>query len=385
MGSLAAVASEATKRRFMRRDRPRGEACLNCGAEISDRFCPHCGQENTPADLTLRGVFKEFLTELAYYDSKIWRTLRNLLFHPGSLSKEWSAGKRVSFLSPIRLYLTVTALFFIVAAWRTPSGINVQANMSPKDVASVIHSIAKSRLSPKRQATALLAESRFKLTPEQKKAYEDAVGQAGKNYEAALSKGTTPTDSANEDFPGLEGNSWLRKQLQKLQSMASDDPKIISSRYFEQIPKALFVVLPLCAVVLKLMYVRQRRTYVEHLVFLLHFHSFVFLALLPATAFSNDVTALYAFLAVMFWMPAYGFLAMKRYYGQVWWVTLLKSWLLGFWYVLLASGGAMLALLLMIQTLPDPPASSQAKANSLRSSTQPTQPSSPSSLAKPTP
>src|SRR5580658_7542886 len=93
--------TETQPPRFRLREKPRGATCLNCTSDIETRFCPHCGQENAPPDLTLFAVLKEFFAEVFYYDSKMWRTLRMLLFHPGRLSIEWSQGRRTRYLSPI--------------------------------------------------------------------------------------------------------------------------------------------------------------------------------------------------------------------------------------------------------------------------------------------
>ena len=74
------------KRRRAPREKPIGEKCLNCHAEIDTRYCPHCGQFNAPPDLSLHAVLHEFFKELVYYDSKVWRTVRTLVAHPGRLS-----------------------------------------------------------------------------------------------------------------------------------------------------------------------------------------------------------------------------------------------------------------------------------------------------------
>src|SRR5271154_57563 len=102
------MAIQAPKPALIRREKPRGPTCLNCREDIESRYCPHCGQQNIPADLTLFAVLREFFAEIFYYDSKLWRTLRTLLAHPGRLSTDWSQGRRATYLSPIRLYLSIT-------------------------------------------------------------------------------------------------------------------------------------------------------------------------------------------------------------------------------------------------------------------------------------
>src|SRR5476651_1766118 len=77
--------------------------CLNCGTNIQLEYCPECGQKEINADPTLR----EFLTEIAegflHWDGKVVRTFRLLLTKPGTLTEEYIAGKRVRFISPLRV------------------------------------------------------------------------------------------------------------------------------------------------------------------------------------------------------------------------------------------------------------------------------------------
>lgn len=341
---------EHKRRRFRRREKPRGPACLNCGTEIDSPFCPHCGQENVPADLTLPGVLREFLTEIAYYDSKMWRTVRTLIAHPGRLSSEWSAGRRASYLSPVRLYLTVSFLFFVLTAWRGPGGVHVQTGLSPKDRQDLISKVAASEMTPLERDDALAAENSLGFSPDERARYEEALDKA---VDATTAK-AAQAGKTIDDEDGLAKLGWFGHQVRKLQAAAKDNPKELTARYLDQVPKALFVVLPLCALVLRLLYALRRHTYVEHLVFLLHFHSFMFLAYLPAVLVPYDWIGLYGFVVTLFWIPGYVFVAMLRFYKQHWLLTLVKSWILGFAYMLLAAGGALLALLLLTESLPEP-------------------------------
>ncbi|HLK13423.1 MAG TPA: DUF3667 domain-containing protein [Fimbriimonadaceae bacterium] len=347
--------------RLSKREVQLGPTCLNCSAGIETHFCPHCGQRNTPPDLSLKAVLREFFVEIFYYDSKLWRTLRTLLVHPGRLSNEWVQGRRTRFLSPVRLYLTVTFLFFLLAAWRSPTGIHFQTNMSEKDKEQMIKQISNSRMSEMARQATLSAEPELHLSADQKVRLEAALDKAVASGVAAQQQ-SGPNDSLDQGLSSLaRKNSWMGRQLAKLESAAVQDRTQIAARYFEQIPKALFVILPLCALVLKLLYAFQRRTYVEHLVFLLHFHSFMFLVLVPGVVFSNDWMSAYTGLTLLIWIPAYAFIAMLRFYRQAWWLTLLKSWFLGAAYTFLAMVGALLALVLLVTALPDAPTQSPQK------------------------
>ena len=105
----------------------RGDHCLNCEhpLDLSDKFCPNCGQLNSTKKLSFNDYFNEFLAGLFAYDSRIRRTLSTLLFHPGKISKEYIRGKREYYANPFRFYLSASIIFFIIWSFTTNfDGIN---------------------------------------------------------------------------------------------------------------------------------------------------------------------------------------------------------------------------------------------------------------------
>jgi hypothetical protein len=89
-----------------------GGACLNCGAELAGAWCARCGQRAVALRPTVHELLHEALHELAHFDGKILRTLKLLLFKPGALTREFLDGMRVRSVTPIRLYLLCSLLFF---------------------------------------------------------------------------------------------------------------------------------------------------------------------------------------------------------------------------------------------------------------------------------
>ncbi len=90
------------------------EACPNCGSYRPDRFCSHCGQNDRDYMRGLWSVVYEFFREMFELDSRLFRTLKSLLFRPGHLSREFSRNRRAAYMSPVRLYLFTSFLFFLV-------------------------------------------------------------------------------------------------------------------------------------------------------------------------------------------------------------------------------------------------------------------------------
>jgi hypothetical protein len=90
--------------------------CANCGARLEGRFCHHCGQKVMATRLSVGELGEEALDQLLSLDGKVLRTLQLLLFRPGMLTTEFLAGRRVQYVSPLRLYLLCSLLFFTLAA-----------------------------------------------------------------------------------------------------------------------------------------------------------------------------------------------------------------------------------------------------------------------------
>jgi hypothetical protein len=88
--------------------------CLNCGAELTGRWCSQCGQRASDPRPTLHELLHEALHELMHLDGKLVRTAGLLLFKPGELTREFREGKRARSVTPIRLYLICSVLFFSV-------------------------------------------------------------------------------------------------------------------------------------------------------------------------------------------------------------------------------------------------------------------------------
>ncbi len=150
-------------------------------------------------------------------------------------------------------------------------------------------------------------------------------------------------------------NRWLNAQVGRAKTNIQrlrTDQEFLKDTFLGAVPSTLFILLPLFAVMLKLLYAFKRRLYMEHLLVALHSHAFLCLALLLMFA----TMALQRWLApgpgalhglfnwieglLWAWMPLYLLLMQKRIYGQGWTMTLIKYSLLGFCYVMLLSFGA---------------------------------------------
>lgn len=100
------------------------KACTNCGEETADVYCARCGEKQpNPHDLTLGHYAHEVFHELVHLDSKIFRTLRELVIKPGHLTAQYFAGRKKRYIAPLRLFLTLFLVTFFAYSAFEPVAI----------------------------------------------------------------------------------------------------------------------------------------------------------------------------------------------------------------------------------------------------------------------
>lgn len=246
--------------------------CQNCGALLTGPYCHACGQRHDPHRHSIGHFSLELFEDLSHADSRLWRTLWALASKPGFLTLEFFAGRRQRYLPPIRLYLIVSlVLFGVLSAVRSNNELNI--NMT---VAAAVHQsdpgadrCVKFDLG---DGDAAPASWMVRLAERMKPACEDIVNNHGKHLREAMT---------------------------------------------HNIPRMLFVLLPLIALCLSALYWRPRRFYVEHVLLLVHNHVFVFSGLILLTLL-GQVPWLGSALGVAlpFYALWYLYASMRRFYGQ---------------------------------------------------------------------
>lgn len=325
--------------------------CLNCGAAATGKFCAECGQENEDQTVAVKLLARDLLSDVASFDSKLLRTLVPLVIRPGFLTNEYNAGKRVCYLSPFKLYLTLSVLFFLVLPLtHHASLVNINtSNSAPVRAATQIQANKDYQ-----DAQADLKDAQdnvpgLKLTPQ----HGHATLSLGKSsYDLTRLPATVEAYNAQQRDPRQTPDPKLVQYLKRQIIKVKQNPKSLSDALLDDIPKMMFVLLPAFALSLKLIYLRSKRFYIEHLIFSLHLHAFLFLLLtlvllvelvLPHAA----AVALLAVLAALL----YPYFAMRVVYKQSWGKTFVKYNFLAFNYLFLAAFtllGALAAAFLFI-------------------------------------
>ncbi len=123
-----------------------------------------------------------------------------------------------------------------------------------------------------------------------------------------------------------------------------------NEKIFSGLSLAIFLLLPVFALFLKLIYIRRKYTYMEHMVFVFYTQAVFFLLMLLfllVYSFSNGKDGLIAIALGLFLI--YLFLAMKKFYNQGWIKTFLKFLMANFSFMFIATFGlAILAVISFI-------------------------------------
>jgi hypothetical protein len=279
------------------------QQCDNCHASLEGDFCHQCGQEKKSYIRNVSGVVTEFFGEFSNWDTRVWRTLVPLWFRPGYLSRRYVQGHRVPYVPPLRLYLFTSIIAFLLLA-----------KLVPEQVVTV---------NTPNGSTQLTADSNLADQA------ENIPGLISSINEGVKKQGPTDNDLM---FLSDDDKDIFYTKLDAITA----NPKLAINKFFSLAPQMMFVLLPLFALLLKLLYIRSERYYTEHLIVALHSHSFIlqfsvlYLALqaLAAVSWPWLVQPIeWLATATLIWIPTYLLLCQKFYYQQSWGKTLLKFWL----------------------------------------------------------
>ena len=105
--------------------------CPNCQSSLTGAYCSNCGQRDIDLERPIWGLVGDLLRETFEVDGRLAVTLKTLFRHPGKLTREFLAGRRRAYTSPLRLYLAISISFFVLAAWAAGSGFLLEPGQDP--------------------------------------------------------------------------------------------------------------------------------------------------------------------------------------------------------------------------------------------------------------
>jgi hypothetical protein len=287
---------------------PRSANCLNCGAPLSGPFCGQCGQRDVPPYPSVRELAVDAFWELSGWDGRFATTVKALFRRPGMLTREFLEGRRARYISPLRLYLMASLVYFVVAAAAPKLAETKAKNFAGIEGAGF--KIGTTTTAPKTTAAQRVGDA------------------ASRSMQSANANPDIDPDSltAEEQKEALDDIAKAPRIFQPFLRRAVVDPKGFKKGIFDAMPRMLFALLPIFAAIVAMFY--HRRKYPEHLYFAIHLQAFVFLALalVQVSKFTQSAAiASYFGIAAAIWIPVYATIAFRRTYGGSVARTLLKE------------------------------------------------------------
>ncbi|CAN5277175.1 DUF3667 domain-containing protein [soil metagenome] len=346
--------------------------CLNCNAEVYGTYCHICGQENIEPKESFWSLVTHFVYDLMHFDGKFFSTLKYLLFKPGFLSQEYLRGKRQSYLHPVRMYVFTSAVFFIIffsfiinpveigeSIKNNEEGVSQQVHVLKDSLQKAIRTETDSAQKQKldkllnaisnynQKGNDITVDSLLKQKPGQAKikTCNDTLNICF-STEDGLPSTITEYDSLQQLLPEKDRDGWFvriikHRGIEINEKYHNDQRKFLDDfleKFFHSFPQIMFVTLPLIALIMQLLYIRQRKQvfYVNHVVFITHVYIALFICLLIRFGISAlyDASGFSIFKWINFLVGVYIFIycpwAMIRFYKQGKAKTIFKYFILLF-------------------------------------------------------
>src|SRR4029077_2826432 len=352
LGDTAITAMErAPGQRWLRRGKEPTRAlthCENCGTPLTGHYCARCGQASVDYRRSFRYVIADVLDSFLNWDSKFFTTIALLILKPWRLTNEFLAGKRVRYVNPLRLYLLASILFFFAVNYGT-KGIRIDPTKFPEEKrAEVAAAIADKRGEIEEQL------SKENLTPEQRQKLQKALDYLTKPKSSATTTPTpeetsspttapsaSPTAESGKQTYGPVGDRpfvvfddaksttpferWIEGRAKEKMGEGGTKMGLFISTLFSNLPYMMLCCIPLFALVLKVLYIRRRLFYIDHLIYALHIHSFFYAAIMLIVLATIGLTrfapgAIAGWLIALLWIAFVTqiFLSIRYVYRQGW-------------------------------------------------------------------
>ena len=314
--------------------------CDNCEQKFQEdfQFCPHCGQKSHE-DLTLRVLFYNTITNYFCVDARFFKSFIPLLFKPGFLAKRFVGGKRLLYLHPAQFYLFISVVFFFLFSFISreqeqqldallSNDFDTEKEFDQKVPNVVLDSLDNETMSFNNESSDTLAIDSLDLADSLK--VKNEMTMVSFDFERRTIDSLIEAKAPNETIykaMGLSADAGKLKQkfyAQILKFYKQRGGGILGA-FYDTIPIAMFILLPIFAFILKLFFFKTGR-YAHHLVFSFYYFSFLFtvLSILLLINYTIDIPDWIDWLSIWVFL-IYLFLAVKYFYEKGWVASFFRS------------------------------------------------------------
>ena len=301
-------------------------------------------------------LLRDFMEDLLDLDSRFVRTMKPLLFKPGRLTRDYMEGRRFRYAPPMRLYIFSSIVFFLLAALLSSDAISINSSGGEDGFTLIVDEPVAEQQAIEEALNNLPPELREQVdTHEIPDVYEDQEGGSEAFTVDDIQFNDEPWDRETNPVDIKWLPAWLNDRINgeieespHKAEQINENPNLIIDKVFDILPATMFVLLPVVALIFKFWYLFAKRYYIEHLVFSLHNHAFLFVSLIlillanvSETLFTryDHTTAATSMIWVMAvigsWIPLYMLISLRVVYRQNWFMTTGKFTLIGLSYMTL--------------------------------------------------
>tara|TARA_R110002073_G_scaffold73512_6_gene179928 strand:- start:767 stop:1975 length:1209 start_codon:yes stop_codon:yes gene_type:complete len=353
-------------------------ACSNCGTALHGRVCHSCGQDSDDFHRPVWSLVVDILDGLFSIDGRFWRTIPALLFRPGHITRHYLTGVRARYVQPFRLFIVTSVVFFLVVFFTGGDwsnlfddgpGVGVIANESMLDEMEQAAAANPEAAEDIERARALLQGAQADLEATETDPNIEALERVERRerVKAQIRQYLLP-----EDFPDLEpiprgeplrlaqsngGETTLRLEFVRDMPLSArrfivaraeriiDNPSSWTDAMQRWLPRLVFLLLPLYALLLALLQFWRRGLYLyDHLVVSLHFHAFLFLFMTVLVLIAPLISGSLAFLIFVGWSNYYLYRLHRNVYANSRIFSVARVILLDFIYLFLLTFSLLLLL-----------------------------------------
>ncbi|MEZ4803108.1 MAG: DUF3667 domain-containing protein [Gelidibacter sp.] len=337
--------------------------CSNCNQRFEAHYpyCPYCGQQ-AEDKLTLGVLFTNTISNYFSVDARFFKSFVPLLTKPGYLAKKFVQGQRLLYLHPAQMYLFISVVFFFLFSFISRE----QAQSMDKELKKQFdkrHEIVDSLSQRRQDSIQNRKDSILQATVLQPmKKNQKSLGLSDKEVQQLDSTISSKNKSRNNvnflDFDGEEIDSMIEagatdQKILKVMGLKNNDGFFkkriynqvlkfyknksggsILQAFYDSIPIAMFILLPIFGLILKLFYF-NKGPFAYHLVFSFYFFSFLFtvFSFLVASTLLWDEFPGWVISLIMLSTFFYLFLGVKNFYGQGYFLSFIKSNLISFMFL----------------------------------------------------
>jgi hypothetical protein len=277
---------------------------------LDGQFCSSCGQNQKGFNRFFFSLVSEAYEDVFATDSRAWQTLVSLLLRPGFLTKEYFQGRRARYVQPLRLYFITSLLFFTIL--------------------SLENALTKDEIEVHPDATEMHAET--------------------EQTDEKISDGVELDFLNEEELEALK--TKIEQQVKKFRAILENDPGRIGDWILDVAPTLMFCLLPVLALLIKIVYITSGRYYTEHLVLAVHNHCFIYITMvitgfldLAPDHFIVEYAINLLQISIGLWIPVYLLLSLRTTYGGGWLISTFK------FFIILISYSFLFLLMILITGL----------------------------------